>query len=66
MKNTKLQEILDTYSGKSNKELGGIVLTLEADFTSYKNVILELTETLEEIEKTYDVVYNELEKRIIR
>ena len=66
MKNAKLQEILNTYMGKSNKELGNIILTLETDFTNIKNVILELTETLQEVETTYDAVYKELEKRIVR
>lgn len=64
MKNEKLQEVLNTYTKKSNKDLAQILVVLEKDFNSIKNVLLDLTETLNEIETTYDAVYGELEKRI--
>ena len=64
MKNEKLQEVLKTYTKKSNKDLAQILVVLEKYFNSIKNVLLELTETLNEIETTYDSVYGELEKRI--
>ena len=64
MKNEKLQEILNTHKNKSNKELGNILLTLNLDFENIKKVLLELTETLEEVETTYDAVYFELQKRL--
>lgn len=64
MKNEKLQHILDTYTKRPNKELGNALLTLHADFENIKKVILELTETLNEVEVTYDAVYNELQKRL--
>ena len=66
MKNEKLQLILETHTNKSNKDLGNILLTLEHDFQSLKSAIVELTETLTEVENTYDAVYNELEKRLNR
>lgn len=64
MGNEKLQEVLKTHTKKSNKDLAQILVVLERDFNSIKNVLLELTETLNEIETTYDAVYGELEKRI--
>jgi hypothetical protein len=64
MKNEKLQEIIDKHKGLPNKELANILVTLEADFNNVKNVILDLTETLKELEVTYDSVYDELQKRL--
>jgi hypothetical protein len=64
MKNEKLQEIIDKHKGLPNKELANILVTLETDFNSVKKVILELTETLKELEVTYDSVYDELQKRL--
>jgi archaellum component FlaC len=64
MKNEKLQELIDTHTGKSNKDLANVLLTLKADFENIKKTIIELTETLEEVEVTYDHVYNELQKRL--
>jgi len=64
MKNEKLQEVLNTYTKKSNKDLAQTLVVLEKDFNSIKNLLLDLTETLNEIETTYDAVYGELEKRI--
>ena len=64
MKNEKLQEVLNTYTKKSNKDLAQTLVVLEKDFNSIKNLLLDLTETLNEIETTYDAVYAELEKRI--
>ena len=64
MKNEKLQEVLKTYTKKSNKDLAQTLVILEKDFNSIKNLLLDLTETLNEIETTYDAVYGELEKRI--
>lgn len=64
MKNEKLQEIIDKHKGLPNKELANILVTLEADFNNVKKVVLELTETLKELEVTYDSVYDELQKRL--
>lgn len=64
MKNESLKEIISNTDSKSNKELSNILLTLESDFNSIKTTILELTETLKELEITYDTVYDELQKRL--
>ena len=64
MKNIQLEEIIKNCGNKPNKELANTLLTLKADFENIKKVILELTDTLEELEVTYDAVYNELQKRL--
>lgn len=64
MKNEALEKINKDLHNKPNKELGNILVTLEHDFNNIKNVILELTETLKELEVTHDNVYNELQKRL--
>lgn len=64
MKNEKLQDLLNTYKKKSNKDLAQSLVVLERDFNSIKNVLLDLTETVTEIETVYDAIYSELEKRI--
>jgi hypothetical protein len=64
MKNEKLQELIDNHTGKSNKDLANTLLTLKADFENIKKTIIELTDTLGEVEVAYDHVYNELQKRL--
>jgi len=64
MKNEKLQEIIDNCKNKPNKDLANVLVTLEVDFNNIKSTILELTETLKELEITYDTVYDELQKRL--
>jgi hypothetical protein len=64
MKNEKLQDVIDNHKNKSNKDLANILVTLEVDFNNIKTTILELTETLKELEVTYDTVYDELQKRL--
>ncbi len=64
MKNEKLKNIVDNYKNLPNKELANILVTLEHDFTNVKNVILELTDTLKELETTYDTIYDELQVRL--
>jgi hypothetical protein len=64
MKNEKLKEIVDNCKSKPNKELANTLVTLEADFKKVKDVVLDLTETLKELEIAYDAVYDELQKRL--
>jgi hypothetical protein len=64
MKNEKLKEIIDNHKNKSNKELANTLATIQIDFKQIKEVILDLTETLKELEITYDTVYDELQKRL--
>jgi hypothetical protein len=64
MKNEKLADVLKTVTKKSNKDLAQTLIVLERDFNTIKTLLLDLTTTINEIEVTYDAVYNELEKRI--
>lgn len=64
MKNENLEKIIAECGNKSNKELANTLLTLEHDFKNVKNVILGLTETMKELEVTYDTVYDALQKRL--
>lgn len=64
MKSKALDEILNTYKNKSNKDLSNILVSLKLDFDKTKSIILEFTDVLTELEKTYDVVYNELQNRL--
>lgn len=64
MKNNKLQEICDSYKSKTNKELSTIAIALNSDFDNMKNIMLELSIAIGEIEETYDKVYNELQRRL--
>ena len=64
MNNIKLKEIYDTAEKKSNKELAAILFALKNDFDGVETTVLKLTTTLEELEITYDKVYNELKDRL--
>ena len=60
----ELQEILDTYKTKGNKELSTIAVNLYNDFTALKESMLILTMNIAEIEKVYNSVYQELQVRL--
>jgi hypothetical protein len=64
MNNPKLKEIYENVDKKSNKDLAKTLLGLKNDFDALKENVLKLTTTLEEVEMTYDKVYNELKERL--
>lgn len=64
MENKNLDEIIETHKTKTNKELGTILLTLKVDFENIKNTVIKLTDILKEVEVTYEVIYNELQRRL--
>lgn len=64
MKSEMLKQLLETYKGKSNKELSTIAMGLFNDFQTIKGHMIELTETIEEIEGVYNKVLNELQSRL--
>lgn len=64
MESQKLNEIINSVGSKSNKQLLEESLLIRNDFDIVKNNILALTNILNELEITYDVVYNELQKRL--
>lgn len=64
MESQKLNEIINNVGSKSNKQLLEESLLIKNDFDIVKNNILALTNILNELEIAYDVVYNELQKRL--
>lgn len=61
----ELENILNTYKSKSNKELNFIAVQLFKDFEAIKESLVILTTNLTEIEKVYNAVYKEMENRNI-
>ncbi len=64
MNNPKLKEIFENVYKKSNKDLATLLVALKNDFEDVKETVLKLTATMEELEITYDKVYNELKQRL--
>ena len=64
MNNPKLKEIFENVDKKSNKDLATLLFALKNDFEGVKETVLRLTTTLEEVEITYEKVYNELKLRL--
>ena len=64
MNNPKLKEIFENVEKKSNKDLATLLIALKNDFEDVKETVLKLTATMEELELTYDKVYNELKERL--
>jgi hypothetical protein len=64
MNNPKLKEIFENVDKKSNKDLATLLVALKNDFEDVKETVLKLTATMEELEITYDKVYNELKQRL--
>ena len=64
MESQKLNEIINSVGSKSNKQLLEESLLIRNDFDIVKNNILALTNILNELETAYDIVYNELQKRL--
>ena len=64
MNNPKLKEIFENVDKKSNKDLATLLVALKSDFEDVKETVLRLTATMEEVEITYDKVYNELKQRL--
>ena len=64
MNNPKLKEIFENVDKKSNKDLATLLVALKNDFEGVKETVLRLTTTLEEVEITYEKVYNELKLRL--
>lgn len=64
MNNPKLKEIFENVDKKSNKDLATLLVALKNDFEDVKETVLRLTATMEEVEITYDKIYNELKQRL--
>lgn len=64
MNNPKLKEIFENVDKKSNKDLATLLHALKNDFEGVKETVLRLTTTMEEVEVTYEKVYNKLKQRL--
>jgi len=60
----ELQNILDTYKTKSNKDLSNISVKLFGDFNILKDSALVLAMNMSELETVYNAVYAELQNRL--
>jgi len=63
MEKEKIIEIINDVENKSNKDLITTSEILEAEFNKTKELIIDLTRHLDTVEKLYNTVTNEIEKR---
>lgn len=59
----KALEIINDYKNKSNKDLVFVLNLLEEDFNLTKKSIFKLSEHLDKLENTYDVILKEYQNR---
>jgi hypothetical protein len=63
MKKEELLDVINGYKNKSNKQLELALDKMNKDFETTKETIVKLTHKLDEIEKTYNNVFEEYKKR---
>lgn len=63
MEKDKIIEIINDVENKSNKDLITTSEILETEFNKTKELIIDLTRHLDTVEKLYDTVTSEIEKR---
>jgi len=63
MKKEELLDVINNYKNKSNKQLELALDKINKDFELTKETILKLTIQLDEIEKTYNNIFEEYKKR---
>jgi hypothetical protein len=61
---TKALDIINDYKNKSNKDLIFVMEFIKKDFDLTKESVLKLTNHLDKLEKTYDMVLKEYNNRI--
>ena len=59
----KVGQIISEIDTRPNSDLTRVMDFLQKDFDETKNVIIELTKHLDNIERMYDLVHNEFKKR---
>ena len=59
----KLIEVVSDVKNKSNKDLFLVLNELSVEFNKTKDLIIDLTRHLDNVERMYDVVNNEIENR---
>ena len=65
MKKEELLDVINGYKNKSNKQLELALEKMNKDFETTKETIVKLTHKLDEIEKTYNNVFEEYKKRTL-
>lgn len=61
---SKALDIINDYKNKSNKDLIFVMDFIKKDFDLTKESILKLTNHLDKLEKTYDMILKEYNDRI--
>ena len=59
----KLIEVVSDVKNKSNKDLFLVLNELSTEFNKTKDLIIDLTRHLDNVERMYEVVNNEIENR---
>lgn len=59
----KALEIIKDYKSKSNKDLKFVLDLINEDFELTKNTLLKLTEHIDKLETTYNVILKEYQNR---
>jgi cell shape-determining protein MreC len=62
-KSKKVVKIIKEYKDSSNKELEFVMDFIQEDFKQTKENIIKLTEHLDKIEATYELILKEYQKR---
>lgn len=61
---SKALDIINDYKNKSNKDLIFVMDFIKKDFDLTKESVLKLTNHLDKLEKTYDMILKEYNDRI--
>jgi DNA anti-recombination protein RmuC len=64
METSEIKEILENYINKPNKSLVEVMDFLKDDFDKTKDLIIKLTNHLDNTEKEYNEIYKEYKKRM--
>jgi|688.fasta_scaffold59668_2 hypothetical protein len=64
METSEIKEILENYINKPNKSLVEVMDFLKDDFDKTKDLIIKLTNHLDNTEKEYNKIYKEYKKRM--
>lgn len=59
----KALDIINDYKSKSNKDLKFVMDLITEDFELTKNTLVKLTEHLDKLETTYNVILKEYQNR---
>lgn len=60
----QVSEIISDINSRPNSDLTKVMDFLRGDFDETKDMIIELTKHLDNIERMYDLVHNEYKKRV--